>query len=226
MPSQNKPDVGARETSSKRIPIRRRDILILVGFWVAGCAVVALLIGLFYANSSPQTVTQPEPVATYTVQFTADTAKSAYVQALAKGQDWSDDVKLVALSTRWNNATIDVLGQANSWDFRFYSPGRERIYFVVITPEDKILGQAHFKKLRQSPYLVNPSEWEIDSDEALGIWLNNGGGPFLEAYPENQVEIMLRQTNRGPVWEVIGISADQSQLFYVPISATSGVILN
>jgi hypothetical protein len=214
---------GAAGISSRTVRIRRREILVLTGVWLAGCAIIAFLIGVFYANSSPQPPAQSaEPEATYQVQFSDETAKTAYLQALAAGRDWTDDVELVALSTRWNNATPDTLAQPEGWDVQFYSPRRERLYFVVITPDDNVLGRAHFRKNRQSPLLLDPTAWEIDSDEALSTWLNQGGGPFLEAYPENQVEILLRQTSAGPVWDVIGSSTDQSNMFYLPVNAITG----
>jgi len=221
-----KRNTGAKVTASKRIPIKRRELLVLLGIWLAGCVVVTLLLGLFFINSSPQTPNLPKPAATYDIQFSGEMAKAMYLKALAKAQSWSDDVELVALSARWSNATAKDLGQVNTWNFRFFSPRHMRIYFVVITPKNEVLGRAHFKKVQQSPYLISPTAWEIDSNEATKIWLNSGGGAFLGAYAENQVELGLRQTNQGLVWEVMGISADQSQMYYVPINATTGVVLN
>ncbi|MCG3208752.1 MAG: hypothetical protein FOGNACKC_02364 [Anaerolineae bacterium] len=226
MSAQKKRDARTKAAPPKRIPIRRRDILILLGFWLAGCAIVAILVGFFYSNISPQELPTPQPVATYTVEFSGDTAKIVYLKALANAQSWSDDVALVALSTQWVNSTGSSLGQPGNWDFRFYSPRHKRLYFVVITPEGKVLGRAHFRELRQGPLLVDPTEWLVDSDEALRTWFNQGGGPFLQAYTENQVELLLRPTSQGLVWEVIGFSSDQSQMHYVPISANSGEVLN
>ncbi|MCP4363007.1 MAG: PepSY domain-containing protein [Chloroflexi bacterium] len=225
--SQNE-SVKRKDTSSKRrdIPIRRRDVLILGTVWLLGCGIVAGLLGLFYFNANPVVPEPPGSVATYTIPFTEDSAKTMYLLAQQEAQNWQSDVDLVASSTRWSNASLDDLGQAGIWDFRFFSDKSDRIFFTFVTPEKEVISRANINKLRKPPYLINPADWVLDSNEAISIWVNNGGGAFLEAFPENQVEVLLRQTEPRPVWDIVGISADQSQVVYLSIDAADGTVLN
>ena len=211
--------------------IRRRELLVLVSIWLVGCAVVAGLLGLFYLNSTTvQELDQPRPVATFTISFADDTAKSAYLPALGEAQNWQSDVNLVGLSAHWSEATIESLAQAGIWNFRFFSEKRRRIFLAFVTAEGQAAGRAHLHKLRGQtrPNIMNPAEWVVDSDEAVLTWVNHGGGFFLEAFPGSQVEMILRQTpaTNRPVWEVIGVTPDQSNFFYLSIDATNGRIVN
>ena len=210
------------------MPIKRRDVLVLVSVWFMGCIVVAGLIGFFYASSSPETADQPRLSADFVIPFDEHSAKKAYLSALAEAQAWQSDVELIAVSTHWTEATIESLGQAQVWDYRFFSPTRRRIFFVIARPDQQLNSQAHLYKLDKSPYLVDPAAWLIDSDEALRLWTNQGGGVFLENFPGSRVEALLRQTpaRPTPVWNIIGVSPDQSQIFYLTIDASDGQILN
>ncbi len=215
---------------SRPLPVRRQDILVLLSIWGVGCAVVASLLGLFYfysSNGGPGQPT-PNPEAVFNIPFSGGTAKTAYLSALNKAQAWSSDVELVAASASWSNATPEDLGRVDLWDFSFFSDGHKRIFFNLVATDQPVTGRAHPFKLTRPPARINPAEWIIDSDEAVSIWLNNGGGAFLEAMPGNHVEALLRQSaNDGkPVWNIVGTSADQSQMFFLTIDAATGTVLN
>lgn len=209
---------------------KRREILILASFWVVGCVIVTALLGLFYANSVADVADQPRPLATFAIPFQeGNTAKAAYMLALQTAQNWQSDVEMVAVSTHWDEATIDNLGSATVWDFRFFSAEHGRVFFSAVDLNaQETLGRAHLYKLKIAPHLIDPAEWVIDSDEAISIWANNGGGTFLQNFPNSRVEALLRQTpERGvPVWDIISISSDQSQIFYLSIDASTGQVLN
>jgi len=226
--SQVKPKhPGAKK---RRKFLNRRDVLILLTLWAVGCVIVTVLLGLFYANSVAEVGEQPRPVATFTIPFEEEnTAKTAYLAALNQAQSWQSDVEIVALSSRWPQADIQNLGRAEVWDFRFYSAERNRIYFAIVTPgQEEVAGRAHLYKLKSSVNLIDPANWVIDSDEAISIWANNGGGLFLENFPGSSVELLLRQAPdiEKPVWDIIGLGADQTEIFYLTIDATNGEVLN
>ncbi len=190
---------------------------------------MAILLGFFYAQSQAEVTDQPRPVATYTIPFSGVTAKTAYQEAaLSTAQQWQSDVQMVAISSDWADATWQSVGQAEVWDFRFYSPERRRTYFVVVPAEQPAVGRAHLYKLSDSPATIEVAEWLIDSDEALSIWVNNGGGVFMETFPDNKVEALLHQDpdRERLLWDIIGVSADQSQLFFLTIDASTGQVLN
>ncbi len=228
--SPNQPVAASpkKKRAARKMPIGRRDILILGTIWLVGCAIVAGLVALFYTQIGVEKAEQPRPNATFEIPFTGGTAKTAYLLALAHAQSWESDVQLVTMSTHWSNITVEDLGQVDVWDFSFFSTRHQRVYFTIVATDQPVIGRAHPYKLRKPPYLIDPAKWVIDSDEAISIWANNGGGVFLGAFPDSAVEALLRQSpDEGePVWNIIGINADQSQLFFLAIDATSGNILN
>jgi hypothetical protein len=208
--------------------IKRRDILILLSIWLVGCALVMLLVGIFYSQRREEAVAPPPPTATYTLTFEGKTAKEAYLEALANARNWQSDVALVATSAYWPEATLASLTTFDAWDFRFFSPTRRRIYFAVVKPDSPVVGRPHlYKQETTATTLVDPAAWLIDSDEAVAIWVNNGGGPFLEGYPGSSVELLLRQLPKQNtlVWDIISVSQDQSQIFYLSVNANNGAIL-
>ncbi len=225
MSSKKRQDKRQRQTI-----LKRRDILILLSFWAVSCVMVAVLVGLFYANSVVGVPDQPRPIATYAVPFEKGTAKAAYPLALKEAQNWHSDVELIAVSTHWPEATVQDLAKAEIWDFSFFSAKHNRIFFSVVIPDkQEVTGRAHlFKSKSGTLNLINPADWVIDSDEALSIWINRGGGAFLENFPGSSVEPLLRQApgQERPVWDIIGIGTDQSQIFYLRIDATNGEVLN
>lgn len=190
---------------------------------------VGVLVTMFYVYSSPnEPETFPEVTEQVNIPFSGGSAKTAYTNALGLAQSWQNDVQLAATSTVWKNATTEALGQASQWDFSFYSPRHRRMYLTVVAVGQPPLGRAHPFELRRPPPLIAPPTWVVDSDEAISIWANSGGNAFLQAFPENQVEALLRHSvdQNTPVWNIIGTSADQSQLFFLSIDAASGVVLN
>jgi hypothetical protein len=210
--------------------IGRKELLVIGGIWLAGCVLVAGLVGVFYYYRAPGEANPlpPSPPELVNIPFSGTTAKTAYLSALTKAQDWSADVQLVSLSADWRNAAPPDLGQVAVWDFNFFSPEHGRIFLASVIQGQPPTGRAHPFKIRRPPRIVSPEAWLIDSDQAASIWLSNGGNTFLETYPENQVEILFRQgrDSNTPVWSVIGTNLDQSYLFYLMIDAQTGNILN
>ncbi len=212
------------------MPIKRRDILILVTIWSLSCIAVLVLIGLFMGRSSrPEPAAdQPEAAATFVIPFQGQTAKAAYLLALKEAQAWQQDVEVVAIASHWSNTRVESLGRAEVWDFRFFSPGRERLLFALVADGGRVTSRAHLYRLKGVPGRIDPAKWVIDSDEAITVWANNGGGIFLKNYPGSGVEAILRQhpTDPAPVWDIIGISGDQSQIFYLGVDANTGRVIN
>ena len=219
---------GGPQRSSN--PFRRRDILILVAVWLVGCTIVSALLGLFYMNSVEQTVEPIRPLVTPVVLSTQAEykAKSAYIAAAAEAQNWRDDAELVAISAQWVDATLESLNQPVTWDFRFFSSGRQRLLFIVVAPGAPIASRTHLAEVTYNPSPVDPATWSIDSDEALSIWLTNGGSAFIEAFSGNRVELLLRKlpASNQTIWDIIGLNQDQTQLFYLSIDAANGQVLN
>ena len=219
---------STRTTSQRVTAIKRRDLLIVLSIWLVGCALVMLLLGIFYSQNEVKEAPTPQPIASYTLAFEGPTAKEAYQEALAGAQQWQGDVDLVATSAYWPEATLSSVTQFDTWDFRFFSPARQRVYFAVVRPNQPVIGRPHlYKRDTTTTALVDPTAWLIDSDEAVTIWVNNGGGPFLEAFPGSSVELLLHQLPQQNllVWDIIAVSQDQSQLFYLSINANNGNIL-
>jgi hypothetical protein len=218
-----------KKTTINSAPVRRRDLLVLLGVWLVGCSIVATIVGLFYLARRPAEVdTFPQVEEAAEVAFSDQSAKVAYAGALGRARAWQPDVQLVSVTAAWDNTTPARLGQAEAWDFSFFSPGHERIYLVTQRPEQAPAGRAHPFKLSYPSPVIAPESWLVDSNEAINIWLSSGGSTFLDTFPENHVELLLRQSTDAntPVWNIIGTSDDQSQLFFLTIDAATGTVLN
>jgi hypothetical protein len=219
-----------KQTTISSSPFRRRDLLVVAGVWLVGCVLVAGIVGLFYTARRPaESDTFPQQaVEPVELPFAEETAKVAYTAARTVARQWQSDVALVSMNTAWQDATANQLADAAGWGATFYSPGHERVYLVTQPVDQPPAGRPHLFKLRRPPPLIQADRWLVDSDEALGIWLNSGGNAFLEAFPENHVEMLLRQAvdRDTPVWNIIGTSADQSTLLFITVDAASGDILN
>jgi hypothetical protein len=215
-----------------RLKLRRSEILLILGFWVVGCA---LLGGVFYfalnqnqPTSISDTQTGFTPQATITVLHSQMTAKTLEEQAVDKALRWNSDAELVSVTSNWENATVDSIGSPSRWVYRFYSPSNQRLFLVTITPQGEVIGTSHAERIRNEPTPVPPSEWTTDSLNAINIWLNHNGHVMLENLSGVLVVAQLQQLSRNsPItWTVSGYHPPSKNYHTVFIDAKSGEILN
>lgn len=213
-----------------KFKLQRRDILLITGFWLIGCAVLGVF--FYYAvffNQTPPSVPDDLiiPQATYTVVHTQVTAKS--LQELTKNQIalWQKDAQLYSVTATWQKAELEQVGQPTAWTYRFFSPGQKRLYFVTANPDGHVIGTSHTERLYNLPYPIPLQDWAVDSPKAINLWLNHGGAAMLTAMPGIQVVIQLQSD--GPdsalTWMVAGYDKISKNYHTVFINATTNEVI-
>ena len=139
-------------------------------------------------------------------------------------RSWQGDAQLSSATASWSFAQVDDLSGAAEWTFQFYSPGTHQLYVVsvgeeLVSPITNML----------SPYelpVVSIEDWRVDSHQALGTWLTEGGAAFLAAYSVVDVSARLRHSQEGRLeWSVVGVVRDSQTLHLVRVDASSGQVL-
>jgi hypothetical protein len=229
MPEDRSPQQGNAEAVQKQQPkkkptrpavfrsLKRRDYLILATFWLASACVVGLIL-IFFALG-----TSGESQAVYELTPGEITALTLYPLAEAAALAWEEDVLFISASTSWNHASMAVLEQPVEWVYRFYSPGLQRILFVIVTPEQEIIVQPHLRKIRRELQVIDPAEWQMDSPEAITAWLNSGGGRWLQQAPNPVISAQLTfdLDENVPVWTISGLDVETGQSINYTLKATS-----
>jgi hypothetical protein len=191
--------------------------LLLVGLGVVLLAVVG---GLVYGRSAG-------PVASPPVAGSAGdrvTARQAFAPAAELAAQWQADARLAAASGRWSAVGERPMGQVE-WAFQFFSPSTQRLALVMVAGQ-----AARMVRESLSPYPVptmSTGEWRVDSDRALQVWWDSGGGTVVARRPDIDLVMQLRMPEGGehPTWTVVGLVAGTKSPFTVVVDAASGAVV-
>ena len=196
--------------------LRRRDIIILVTFWLSIACVVGLILVFFAVRYSEWS----RPV--YKLNASQITARSLFPAAQPAARAWENDVRFVSASATWNHASLEDLEKPTEWIYRFYSPGLQRILFVIVTPDQQVVVRPHLEKTRREFRIINPDQWQMDSPEAVTNWLNNGGGEWLKYATDRVVSAQLTQDLKinAPVWTISGLNPETGDSVVYTVPAT------
>ena len=195
--------------------LKRRDLLILGTFWITTACTVGVMLAFFMLRSSG--LSQP----TYQLNAGEITAHSLLPVAQEAALAWESDAQFVSASATWNHATLAELEQPVEWIYCFYSPGLQRLLFVIVTPGREVIVRPHLDKTRRELRLVNPNDWRMDSPAAITAWLNHGGGEWLQFSAERIVSAQLTQNlqTNGPMWTISGLNSETGESFVYTIEA-------
>ena len=124
----------------------------------------------------------------------------------------------------WETTALNLVGRPTTWYYTFYSAETQSLYFVTITPDGRVHGTQHLRRLSQPPPLLPEQDWIVDSQEALANWMNAGGGRFLGSRPGIEVSVRLGvRSNGGPLtWTVVGFDRSDRSYFAVNVAAIDG----
>ncbi len=201
--------------------LRRRDILILLTFWLSAVCVIGLALMFFLARES----TRNQSPRVYHLQTGPVTALNLFPVARQAAATWESDVQFVSASTTWTHASLTQLEQPVEWIYRFYSPGQQRIVFVIVTPDQRVIVRPHLPKIRRELRIINPSDWQVDSPTAIIAWLNEGGGDWLAQSAERVVsaQLTLNLAENRPEWTISGLNPEtgQSVRYTLPAQVSS-----
>lgn len=203
----------------------KKQVAILWGL-TALVLIVFVLVGRVISRSAEK---QPSPIAaghgqTYNLDPISQSARNLYPLADQAARSWQKDAKLVSASASWPFVKLNDFSRPTAWTFQFFSPRTQRIFVVSA-------GETQVAVIRDSlsPYILptaSTGEWQLDSYQALSIWLNNGGGNLLARHPIVDVSVMLQPSEISNLeWIVIGTVRDSQLVHLVRIDAQSGTLL-
>lgn len=214
----------------RKFKLRRREIILIAGFWLVGCA---LLTGVFYtiifsnlpADSQPGKITAPQ--ATYTLVHTQVTAKSMEYATESKLSLWAEDAQLYSVAGTWEQTELGRVGEPTIWTYRYYSPGQKRLFFITVNPYGETMGISHGERVYKPPIPISAEDWVLDSAEAVNLWLNYGGSAMLTALPGSYVITQLKaSTAEDPLtWTVSGYDQPTKHFHTIFINAKTKEII-
>lgn len=150
----------------------------------------------------------------------SQTARQAYELLQQWSPGWAADVQLISVSA----SLLKTEGQGFGWSFQVYSPARQRLAVVLVTP-DKVW----VLREKSLPYLQRPiaqSDWKFDSDEFLAKWWQEGGATLWMQPRVESLYVHLRNEKGGAlVWQLSVLDADGELVGYWGISAADGAVL-
>lgn len=240
MPSGPSYSTRSRRRSSRRSDwstlqrIRRRDLILLAGAMSLACLSALIVLWLIWPDRplgvevAPTPSPTPGPRPTYTVAYAQVTGLSQYPPAEAAARQWSSDAQLVGANANWPELiSRDQLGLPGEWNYRFYSPQKERLFNVIVQPDGQVASFEHRVRITLPPPPLDRGAWMLDSPAALAIWLDYGGAEMMRTRPGLEVLIQLRHLNNypEPVWMVVGSDKNTQEIYMVVIDAKEGRVV-
>lgn len=195
-------------------------VLLLIVVAVYGALLFVVSGGL--EGGLPQAGSSGEPTPAYKVL----TAKEAYPRAEKVAREWQSDARLSGATAAWNQPTVAELTTGRTaWGFSFASPSVKETAIVTVIGQ-----QAELVRVQQAskvPELLDVAGWQVDSPQAIGIFLDHGGEGFLRDHPQSEIHLRLStRAEEGTIsWLVIGLSADGQSSAYLQIDAITGRVL-
>ncbi len=186
--------------------------------WGLAALVIVVYLALGLAALASQRSSVPPPKE-------ALTAKEAYAQAQAAALDWREDARLLSVTAAWSQATEkDLATGETSWGFYFLSPLARQVQIFSVTEE----GATGIKTINATHTEggIDPSQWQVDSPEAIRLFLANGGREFLAQHPGAAVNLRLAQEESGLLfWMASGLSSQDKATFSLALDAASGEVV-
>jgi hypothetical protein len=169
----------------------------------------------------------PGPQPTHTVTYVQVTGLGQYQPAKAAAQSWAADAQLISANATWPKViSKDKVGEPTLWTYHFFSPTKQRLFFVNIDPAGQVETIEHVVPVTQPPVPIAADSWVIDSPAALAIWLDNGGAKMVGSNPGLEMLVQLRTINNNPnpVWLVVGLNNQTEEVHTVVIDANQGIL--
>lgn len=180
-------------------------------------------------QNSATTVAQNAALVGPTPVYEGNTARVAFVDAQRTALTWQADAQLLNASATWpQGAAINALASGEeAWTFTFYSQGVSKTaVYTVVDRQVTFIGESNsptFQEVRDS------SAWQIDSNEAIRLLLEQGGSQFLEQEQITILTMVLMTHTQTPSqqmeWFLSLIGTESGNSIDLRINAASGELL-
>jgi hypothetical protein len=150
----------------------------------------------------------------------------AYQWARSVAREDYDDVVLVSASTQWQTADkYALLNGTNTWSFVFYSPGTNKVLDVVVGQESaKVVNQT---RVWEPPTTLDEGSWRAGPQDALLVFLAEGGESFLDDHAQSVVDVHLSVSEAGEsVWGIAALAPENRDVFSIRLDAKSLAVLS
>ena len=151
---------------------------------------------------------------------------NAYERARIAVLQQTPDAQLISATTQWQAAIErEMLIGADDWVFTFYTPAEKQIVIAQVNE-----GQAQIVQRMQvqaAPPSLTEGRWHEGPNDALLVFMANGGRTFIEAHPEAAINLRLGDyENRGPAWSIHASDFESQDVILVVIDAETMRVLN
>lgn len=150
----------------------------------------------------------------------------AYGYAYAAARAEADDARIVSASTQWQAPSERALFEETPrWTFVFYS-STDKVELDVVVDDDagRVVNRT---RVWNAPSLLTGALWRAGPDEALRVFLDDGGRGFLSTHPQAVVDLHLRAGDeRSAVWNVTALDASDRSLISLRIDANRYEVLS
>ncbi len=148
------------------------------------------------------------------------TARQAYQVLQQWMPGWASDAQLISVSA----SLLKTEAQGFGWSFQVYSPARQQLAVVLVTP-DKVWVLRE-KSLPYAQRLIVQSDWKFDSDGLLSQWWQQAGAALWTRPEVASLYIHLRSERNGVlVWQISLLDVEGELVGYWGISAADGAVL-
>jgi hypothetical protein len=147
--------------------------------------------------------------------------------AVSEAQNWREDAQLVSATASWANvASEGQLAEDVAWGFTFLSEQSAEMQILSVTR----LGAERAREMRSTSTLrvADVASWQVDSPQALALFLEHGGRDFLSQHPGATISLRLgpEEESSRLVWLAIGIHSADKSTMVLEVDASTGEVLN
>lgn len=166
----------------------------------------------------------PAPTSVYP----GKTALLAYALAQRQAATWQSDAMLLGATATWRQGISEssLRQGAESWGYSFYSPSSGGTALVTVVGEQTNLSVGADPFTPAYP-LAQAGGWVLDSQAAVGIFLDGGGTQFLsQATGVTMIMQLNTSTADGRVeWLLSLFASGDGRSLTMRLDATSGNVL-
>ena len=198
-------------------------IVILGAMLIAVYGTLAILIIGFSGNAPPGST----PTSDSSTGEGPLTAREAYALALSEARNWQDDAQLVSATASWANVgSEEQLAEDVAWGFTFLSGQSAETQILSVTR----VGAERVREMRSTSAMraADVASWQVDSPQALALFLEHGGRDFLNQHPGATISLRLgpEEESSRLVWLAMGIQSADKSTMVLEVDASTGEVLN
>jgi hypothetical protein len=205
----------------------RNRIETIVGIALIGFSLLIVGYLTWQAGNSLQKAKEPKAVKITVAPPTPSTLKMWSAYELAQEAAWQEalDARPVSATAQWQAATEkEMLAGADNWVLTFYSPTEGQLIVIHVN-----LGNAravHRTQMQAAPAQLAEGRWHEGPNDALLIFLANGGREFMETHPKAVIDLHLGDyEGRGPAWDILASDAESRDGILVVIDTETMRVL-